>query len=137
MKATTVTLFIVFTMFSVFFGCSDDGDNSNVLNPEPDTNNLPIIQVQADTFINVGETLNLQAFASDIDGDSLNFSAAAEVTWSEILDGEIPDFHMDGKSGAFYFNAVGYDTPERLFTFKVDDYNSGLDSTIFIVTVNE
>jgi hypothetical protein len=131
---TTITL-IIFMMFSVLLGCSEDGDDSNPLNI--DENHPPEIQEQADTFIAVGETLILQAVASDIDGDSLKFSSEAHVTWSEILDGEIPNIDTDGKTGMFRFVPADYDVPERLFTFIVDDYNGGLDSTSFIVTVIE
>ena len=122
-------------MFSLLLGCSEDGDDSNPLNI--DENHPPEIQEQADTFIAVGETLILQAAASDIDGDSLKFSSEAHVTWSEILDGDIPNIDTDGKTGMFRFVPADYDVPERLFTFIVDDYNGGLDSTSFIVTVIE
>ena len=131
---TTITL-IIFMIFSVLLGCSEDGDDSNPLNI--DENHPPEIQEQADTFIAVGETLILQAVASDIDGDSLKFSSEAHVTWSEILDGDIPNIDTDGKTGMFRFVPADYDVPERLFTFIVDDYNGGLDSTSFIVTVIE
>jgi hypothetical protein len=66
-----------------------------------------------ETSATVGGTLYLQAFASDIDGDSPKFSAIAEVSWSDILDGHIPDFDMDGRTGEFRFTPAGYDAPDR------------------------
>jgi len=125
----------IFMLLALLLGCSEDKETSSPLNP--DVNHHPEIQEQVDTFITVGETLILQAVASDIDGDSLKFSAVAYVTWSEILAGEIPNIDMDGQTGIFRFIPADYDTPERSFTFIVDDYNGGLDSTGFIVTVNE
>jgi hypothetical protein len=135
MKIKGAAYLAVFLLLALLLGCSDDKGASNPL--DPDVNNPPEIQEQADTFVTVGETLILQAVASDADGDSLGFSAVAYVTWSEIQAGEIPNIDMDVQTGLFRFVPADYDTPDRSITFIVNDYNGGLDSTSFIVTVNE
>jgi hypothetical protein len=135
MKIKVAACSMIYLFLVLLFGCSEDSETPNPFDLDP--NHPPVIEEQADTFATVDETLILQALASDADGDTLQFSAVVHATWSEILDGYVPNIDMDEETGICQFIPSEDDVPERSITFIVDDQHGGLDSTVFVVTVNE
>ena len=135
MNTKAVSGFVIFLLLVLIFGCSEE--SATPTGPGPDLNNPPVIEEQADTFATVGQLLAFQVLASDADGDTLEYSAIVHATWTEIMDGYVPIIEMNGETGVCHFTPSDDDIPERSITFIVDDHNGGLDSTTFVVTVNE
>ena len=134
MRTRNAPWLVMFFISALLLGCSDDEEGGLV---DPDDNHSPVIEQQADTFAVVWQVLELQARASDADGDTLEYRAVVHASWSEILGGYIPDIEMDGETGLCQFVPSDDDVPERSITFYADDHNGGLDSTTFVVTVTE
>ena len=134
MRTRNALWLVIFFVSALVLGCSDDEEGGIV---DPDGNHPPVIEQQADTFAMVWQMLELQAHASDADGDTLEYSAVVHASWSEILSGYVADIDMDEETGLCQFVPSGDDVPERHITFIVDDHNGGLDSTTFVVTVTE
>jgi hypothetical protein len=134
MRTNNALWLVIFFISALLLGCSDDEEGGLV---DPDGNHPPVIEQQADTFAMVWQMLELQAHASDADGDTLEYSAVVHASWSEIMGGYVPDIDMNGETGLCQFVPSDDDVPERSITFYVDDHNGGLDSTTFVVTVNE
>ncbi len=134
MRTRNVLWLVTFFISALLLGCSDDEEVGLV---DPDVNHPPVIEQQADTFAMVWQVLELQAHASDADGDTLEYSAVVHASWSEIMGGYVPNIDMDGETGLCQFIPSDDDVPERSITFIADDHNGGLDSTTFVVTVTE
>ena len=115
----------------VVSGCGDD--NGSPLSP---SNHAPIIQLQSDTLVALGDTLELWAMASDPDGHELEYTVSVQLTIAELKLGYWPDARIDKQSGHFWFRPQASDQPQRRFTFSVDDGHGGADSTTFSVAVS-
>ncbi len=100
------------------------------------TNRAPVVEAQAGTLINPGDTLVLWAAASDPDGDALTLGLTVFVTPTQIRMGDIPSTDFDSSTGRFEFRAVIGDRPSREFAFTATDGRGGTGSARFTVTVN-
>ena len=101
-----------------------------------DANLPPVMRTQPDTSASLGDTLCLRARADDPDGDLLSYRLTTHVTRTQLLDGHLPDAHIEASTGQFWFMPLWYDQPSRTFTFHAQDGLGGADSTAFKVTVN-
>jgi hypothetical protein len=111
-------------------GCGDDGGGTSP------ANHRPVLAAQADTTVAVGDSLELWAWAEDVDGDALTYSLAIRMTLTELKQGHLPDTHFDAQTGHFVFRPSPDDRPSRFFEFRVSDGRGGADSTSFTVTVD-
>ena len=111
-------------------GCSDDADNPS--SPEP--GNAPTLALQSDTTIAYGDTLRLNASATDPDGGPVTFSMAVLVSLSEIRTGYFARAGMNASTGAFWFLPGPRDVPDRSFEFTATDGTGLTDDLIFKVT---
>ncbi len=95
----------------------------------------PIIEVQTDTCCILGDTLRLQAIATDPDGDNLTFLATALLRDQSELD-YVADSFMDAATGEFWFAPNLADMPYRSFLFTAVDERQFSATTKFDVAVD-
>lgn len=117
-------------VIAALMGCGDDAESP----VSPPKGNAPVLAFQSDTTVAYGDTLRLNASATDPDGDSLAFSMAVLVSLSEIRTGYFARAGMDASTGAFWFLPGPRDVPDRSFQFTVTDETGLTDTSIFKVT---
>jgi hypothetical protein len=122
---------MVFLLSSMAYFCCEDSKEGV---SDPSRNHAPMIVEQSDTFVAVGDTLNLTASASDQDGDSVSYLLIVYGQWHPP---DFPETQFEGTTGAFSFYAKITDLPGRTFSFVADDHHGGTDTTTFYVAVNE
>jgi hypothetical protein len=127
-----VAISLILVGMICIYGCGDSGGSAG---PGP-SNHTPVIEAQADTSLVLGDTLVIWAEAHDEDGDELAYTAAAYISFEELIRGYSPDAGMNAASGRFEFRTRDEDGPRRRFTFSVDDGRGGADSTTFWVNIN-
>jgi len=120
---------------AIFIISCDEESSEDPLKPSP--NNSPIIQDQADTSVAMGDTLRLQAYAHDIDGDTISYSLIVWYTLDEFRRNYHADVNMDSETGHFWFFPQDDDKPIRSFSFVAKDDFGGSDSTKFAVAVSD
>lgn len=98
-------------------------------------NVAPILTLQPDTAVAVGDTLHLVAIATDVDHDVIRFSALIKLR--SRVDFPFPEASIDPRSGAFTFVPRSRDVPHRSVAFIADDGRCGRDTTAFVVDVRE
>lgn len=141
------TILIVLLLLSVFLcTCSDDNpvvvdqeqeedpgdDDPGDDDPIPE-NHPPTIVSQPDTFVWMGETLELTARADDPDQDALTYYLVDFYT-----DPCPPiDATIDSETGLFQFVPQVSDSADRTFGFGVSDGRGGCDTTYFDVAIYE
>jgi hypothetical protein len=76
----------------------------------------------------MGDTLRLQAFAHDIDGDTIAFSLIVWYTLDELRRNYFAKVNMDSETGHFWFFPQDQDKPVRSFSFVAKDAVGGSDS---------
>ena len=111
-------------------GCHGDSATSPQRTERP-----PSLTAQVDTSCAIGDTLRLQAVATDPDGDALRYSASVEITFEEFTAGYLVNGGMNEQTGRFSFIPSQLDKPGRRVSFYVDDGRGGRDSTSFQVSV--
>lgn len=100
-------------------------------------NRNPQLARQIDTQVDTGDTLRVQARASDPDGDVVRYSVLVVPTPAEIESGRRPSVTMDSATGWFSFAPTLADAPWRTVVFYADDGMGGRDSTRFVVDVKD
>lgn len=112
--------------------CDEESCTSRTFEPI-DINDPPSIQSQRDTLCLIGDSLRLQAAASDPDGDEITYHLKVALhSGEDQYDG---DAFLDSESGEFIFVPNASDMPYRSFTFIVKDEHGYAASTTFQVTV--
>jgi len=114
-------------------GCGDEGSDDTT--GPGSLNHPPVLALQPDTSVAVGDTLYLQASATDQDGDALLYGVIVRQTFEEISDGYLVQGGIHAATGLFWFRPQVLDRPTREFWFTVDDLRAGRDTTGFVVAV--
>lgn len=135
-------------VFTVAFWAVSCGGNDSPTGPgnlppelppecEPIVGNTPpVIAVQPDTAVSVGDTLYLTARATDADADALRYSCIVLLRWIELRTWVFPQTYMDSTNGGFWFAPGPRDVPGRYVSFIVDDGRCAQDTTQFFVRVD-
>ena len=85
-------------------GCLEERGIESIDPIEPrEENHSPVIASRSDTFAVIGDTLRLEFYATDQDGDPLRFKQEMPCTWGEVQSGQChpPIAHIDSRTGSF------------------------------------
>jgi hypothetical protein len=116
----------------VLAGIACDSEQTCPLVGPPARNNPPAIHAERDTSIVLGDTLRLQATATDPDGDALKYYLT--VILRDVSESDyVADAHLDSINGEFWFAPGVRDMPERSIMITVTDEDGVSSSTLFTV----